>query len=67
MPRLLCFGASLPIGSSFFSDTSGDDEQRHHARGLGAFDFITKPVDFYHLKAQLRRLLGAPTDNLRAP
>ena len=34
----------------------GDDERRHHALGLGALDFITKPVDFDHLKAQLRQL-----------
>jgi DNA-binding NarL/FixJ family response regulator len=37
----------------------GDDERRRHARGLGAFDFVTKPVDFDHLKAQLRQLPGA--------
>ena len=36
----------------------GDDERRRHARGLGAFDFITKPVDFDHLKTQLRHLPG---------
>jgi DNA-binding response OmpR family regulator len=34
----------------------GDEERRHHARGLGAFDFITKPVDFAHLRAQLPAL-----------
>ena len=33
----------------------GDDERRSHARGLGAFDFIAKPVDFNHLKTQLQR------------
>ena len=37
----------------------GDDERRRHARGLGAFDFITKPVDFDHLKAELRHLPGS--------
>ena len=37
----------------------GDDERRRHARELGAFDFVTKPVDFGHLKAQLRQLPGA--------
>ena len=37
----------------------GDDERRRHACGLGAFDFITKPVDFDHLKAQLRQLPSA--------
>ena len=37
----------------------GDDERRRHALGLGALDFITKPVDFDHLKAQLRQLPSA--------
>jgi CheY-like chemotaxis protein len=36
----------------------GDDERRRHARELGALDFITKPVDFDHLKAQPRQLPG---------
>ena len=40
--------------------TYGDDERRRKASELGAFEFLTKPVDFDHLKAQLRRL-GAPT------
>jgi DNA-binding response OmpR family regulator len=35
------------------------DERRRRARELGAFDFVTKPVDFDHLKAQLRQLPGA--------
>ena len=34
----------------------GDDERRRIARELGASDFLTKPVDFDHLKAQLRQL-----------
>ena len=34
----------------------GDDERRRRASELGAFEFITKPVDFDLLKAQLRRL-----------
>jgi CheY-like chemotaxis protein len=34
----------------------GDDERRRRADELGAFEFITKPVDFEHLKAQLRQL-----------
>ena len=34
----------------------GDDERRHRASELGAFEFITKPVDFDHLKQQLRQL-----------
>jgi len=38
----------------------GDDERRRKASELGAFEFLTKPVDFDHLKAQLRQL-AAPT------
>jgi CheY-like chemotaxis protein len=34
----------------------GDDERRRRADELGAFEFTTKPVDFDHLKAQLRQL-----------
>jgi hypothetical protein len=34
----------------------GDDERRRRARELGAFEFITKPVDFDQLKEQLRQL-----------
>jgi CheY-like chemotaxis protein len=34
----------------------GDDERRRLAREYGAAEFITKPVDFDLLKAQLRRL-----------
>jgi CheY-like chemotaxis protein len=34
----------------------GDDERRHRARELGAFEFITKPVNFDRLKEQLRQL-----------
>ena len=37
----------------------GDDERRRRARELGAFEFITKPVDFDHLKQQLRQLPAA--------
>jgi two-component system chemotaxis response regulator CheY len=37
----------------------GDDERRHRARELGAFEFITKPVDFDQLKEQLRQLPAA--------
>jgi CheY-like chemotaxis protein len=38
----------------------GDDERRRLAGELGAIEFITKPVDFDFLKAQLRELpLGA--------
>ena len=34
----------------------GDDERRRRARDLGAFEFLTKPVDFDRLKEQLRQL-----------
>ena len=38
----------------------GDDERRRRADELGAFEFITKPVDFDHLKGQLRQF-SAPS------
>src|SRR3954451_9089353 len=34
----------------------GDDERRRRAADHGASEFITKPVDFDHLKARLRQL-----------
>jgi CheY-like chemotaxis protein len=34
----------------------GDDERRRRARELGAFEFVSKPVDFDQLKEQLRQL-----------
>ena len=37
----------------------GDDERRRRADELGAFEFITKPVDFENLKTQLRQLSAA--------
>jgi CheY-like chemotaxis protein len=37
----------------------GDDERRRHAAELGAFEFISKPVDFDQLKEQLRQLPAA--------
>ena len=37
----------------------GDDERRRLADELGATEFITKPVDFDLLKAQLRELSNA--------
>jgi CheY-like chemotaxis protein len=37
----------------------GDDERRRRAQELGAFEFITKPVDFDHLKEQLLQLPSA--------
>ena len=38
----------------------GDDERRRQASENGAAEFLTKPVNFDHLKAQLRQLPGAP-------
>jgi CheY-like chemotaxis protein len=38
----------------------GDDERRRRAAEYGAAQFITKPVDFDHLKAQLQALPPAP-------
>jgi CheY-like chemotaxis protein len=37
----------------------GDDERRRRASELGALEFITKPVDFDQLKAQLQQLSDA--------
>ena len=37
----------------------GDDERRRRAGELGASDFLTKPVDFDRLKAQLREFPAA--------
>ena len=37
----------------------GDDERRRRASSLGAFEFLTKPVDFDALKEQLRQLSDA--------
>jgi CheY-like chemotaxis protein len=34
----------------------GDDERRRRAAEFGAFEFVTKPVDFDKLKEQLTRL-----------
>jgi CheY-like chemotaxis protein len=39
----------------------GDDERRRRADELGASEFISKPVDFDRLKAQLRQLPSAST------
>jgi two-component system, response regulator, stage 0 sporulation protein F len=36
----------------------GDDERRRRASEYGATEFLTKPVDFAFLKAQLRQLPG---------
>jgi CheY-like chemotaxis protein len=40
--------------------TYGDDERRRRASEYGAAEFMTKPVDFDFLKAQLRRLSVSP-------
>ena len=37
----------------------GDDERRRRAEEYGAAEFLTKPVDFDHLKEQLRQLPSA--------
>ena len=37
----------------------GDDERRRRAAEYGASEFITKPVDFDQLKAQLQQLPSA--------
>jgi CheY-like chemotaxis protein len=37
----------------------GDDERRRRASELGASEYLTKPVDFDHLKAKLRRMSAA--------
>jgi len=37
----------------------GDDDRRRRAAQHGAAEFITKPVDFEHLKAQLSQLPAA--------
>jgi CheY-like chemotaxis protein len=39
----------------------GDDERRRRADELGAFEFVTKPVDFDRLKEQLRQLPSVST------
>jgi CheY-like chemotaxis protein len=37
----------------------GDDDRRRRAAEHGAAEFLTKPVDFDHLKAQLNQLTPA--------
>jgi CheY-like chemotaxis protein len=37
----------------------GDEDRRRRAAEYGAVEFITKPVDFEHLKAQLSQLPAA--------
>src|SRR5438045_3647103 len=43
----------------------GDDERRRQATEYGAAEFLTKPVDFESLKAQLRQLPSSPTGEPR--
>jgi CheY-like chemotaxis protein len=38
----------------------GEDERRQQAAEYGAVEFLTKPVDFERLKAQLGQLPSAP-------
>lgn len=38
----------------------GDDDRRRRAAEYGAFEFVTKPVDFDLLKSQLLRLSAGP-------
>jgi two-component system, response regulator, stage 0 sporulation protein F len=40
----------------------GDEERRLRAREFGALDFLTKPVDFHHLKTQLQELTTLAVD-----
>jgi DNA-binding NtrC family response regulator len=40
--------------------TYGDDERWRQAANYGAAEFLTKPVDFERLKAQLGQLPTAP-------
>ncbi len=48
------FGLHLPHVVAY-----NEDERRRHARGLGAFDFITKPVDFRPVEGAVGRLPDA--------
>jgi CheY-like chemotaxis protein len=47
---------SLPV---IMVTAYGDDERRQRANDLGAFEFLTKPVDFDYLKVQLQGLSNA--------
>jgi DNA-binding NtrC family response regulator len=40
----------------------GDDERRRQAEKSGAFQFLSKPVDFDLLKEELRRLPGGASE-----
>ena len=43
----------------------GDDERRRHAAEAGALQFLSKPVDFDLLKAELSRLPGTADQDSR--
>jgi len=45
--------ADLPV---IMVTAYGDDERRRKATEFGAAEFVTKPVDFAHLKQQLQQL-----------
>jgi CheY-like chemotaxis protein len=49
----------LPDLPAIMVTAYGDDERRRQAAEYGAAEFLTKPVDFEHLKAQLRQLPSA--------
>ena len=57
-PRVAARGQGEPARSarSSWVTAYGDDERRRRAKEYGAGFFITQPVDFDFLKAQLRQL-----------
>ncbi len=58
-PRLDAF-ARVGVGPpAIGTSNEGDDGRRQRASDLGASEFLTKPVDFDALKAQLRQLSSA--------
>lgn len=48
-----------PSVTVFMITAYGDSATEAKAQALGAERFLTKPVDFAHLKAQLARITGA--------
>ena len=54
------FKRRLPDLAVMMVTAHGDDERRRQAAQYGAAEFLTKPVDFEYLKAQLRQLPSAP-------
>jgi two-component system, response regulator, stage 0 sporulation protein F len=62
MDRLTLLGEikrQLPDLPVMMVTAYGDDERRRRAIELGAFEFVTKPVDLTHLKERLRQLPAA--------